>query len=163
MEGDRPWPGDVLVHGESWTPMTETSGRPSPSKRGSVTDITPDSLLSEVMRHHPSTGLILLQQGRLFRVRPGNLYPAYSDPFTVREFAAMNGLALEPLLDWLRRGAEKDQTRVEAGREEPGYEVPERRTPPSGELGYTGDSQDPGPAEAEATLFTATLAQRGPD
>ena len=141
--------------------MTETSGRPSPSKRGSVTDITPDSLLSEVMRHHPSTGLILLQQGRLYRVRPGNLYPAYSEPLTVREFAAMNGLDLEPLLDWLRRAAEKDQT--PAGREEPGYDVPERRTPPSGALGYTGGYQDPGPADAEATLFTATLARRGPD
>lgn len=120
-------------------------------------DIAPDATVGEVVRRHPSTGLILLQQGRLFRVRPGSLYPDYVPPLTLREFATINGVELIPLLARLRRAADEDPA------DSRGYDVPERRAPPSGALGYTGGYREPGPADAEAMSMTAALARRGPD
>src|SRR5262245_12619082 len=106
--------------------MTATSGRSSPPKSGSVADIAADSLVSDVLPRHPSTALILLQRGRLFRVRPGDLYPAYTDPLTLQEFAAINGVDLEPFLNWLRRSAEEGGRSAGAGTD---YELPDRRAP----------------------------------
>ena len=122
-----------------------------------MTDIGPDAVVADVVRRHPATGPILLQHGRLFRVRPGGLYPEYSPPLTLREFADANRVELARLLALLRRAAEE-------GEELPGYEVPDRKAPPSGSLGYTGGYREPGPAEAEATPMASSLAKRrGPE
>lgn len=126
-------------------------------------DIVPDAAVGEVVKSHPSAGLILLQLGRLFRVRPGSLYPEYSPALTLREFATINGIELASLLARLRRAAEEDQRSAGAGREPQGYGIPERRAPPAGALGYTGSYREPGPADAEAMPMTAALARRGPD
>jgi hypothetical protein len=122
-----------------------------------MTDIGPDAVVADVVQRYPATGPILLQHGSLFRVRPGSLYPEYSPPLTLREFAEINRVELTRLLALLRRASEEGQAL-------PGYEVPERKAPPSGSLGYTGSYREPGPADAEATPMASTLAKRlGPE
>lgn len=124
-----------------------------------MADITPEATVSDVLKRYPSLGLILLQQGRLFRVRPGNLYPDHS-ALTVREFAAINRVDLDPLLAWLRRAAQEDQVPGDPGQPE---QHPERRAPPAGAIGYTGSYREPGPSDVEAVPYTAALVKRGLD
>ena len=126
-------------------------------------EIAPDAAVGEVVKRHPSVGPILLQRGRLFRVRPGSLYPEYSPPITFSEFAATNGVDLEKLLALVRRAAEGDLPSAVVGHDPPGYELPEKRALSGGPLGYTGAYREPGQAEANAMPMTAALARRGPD
>lgn len=70
--------------------------------------ITADSLVADVVRRYPRTGPIFTQRGRLFVARPRELYASYPAQ-TVAEWAALNRVALEPLLRLLNRAAEAEE------------------------------------------------------
>ncbi len=74
-----------------------------------IVDLKGDMTIADVIARYPSTGLVFLQRGRLFRTRPNNLYAIYDPPLTIEEYAALNGLAAGPLLERLRAVAEIDQ------------------------------------------------------
>src|SRR5207247_803041 len=61
----------------------------------------------DVLMRYPSTGPIFLQHGAMFTVKPGELYLRY-DELTLEKYAALNRIALEPLLRLLNTAAEHE-------------------------------------------------------
>ena len=104
--------------------------------------ITADSTVREVVSRYPTTGPIFLQHGRMFRARAGELYASYDPPLTIREYAAVNKIDIEPLLRLLNAAAEAEEcarkTSTEAGALRP--EAKRRRdrgsAEESGVIGY---------------------------
>src|SRR5437016_13338224 len=70
--------------------------------------ITVESRVDETITRYPSTGPIFLQGGPLYVLRPGQLYATYPG-LTLGQYAALNGLALERLLESLNAAAEAEQ------------------------------------------------------
>ena len=100
--------------------------------------ITADSTVREVVSRYPTTGPIFLQHGRMFRARAGELYASYDPPLTIREYAAVNKIDIEPLLRLLNAAAEAEEcarkTSTEAGalRPEASIETGRRAQRPGG-------------------------------
>jgi hypothetical protein len=119
--------------------------------------ITPDSVISEVLDRFPATGPVLLQHGQMFRAPKGQLYPDYSR-ITVGEYAALNGLEIEPLLRTLNAAVESGQMTLRTSRGKPPPSDPLRR---GAAIGYTGAYRDPGDLDIQDVVTAQT--SRGPD
>src|SRR2546429_9239674 len=70
--------------------------------------LKPRSGVNETITRYPSTGPIFLQGGPLYVARPGQLYATYPG-LTLGEYAALNSLAIERLLESLKEAAEAEQ------------------------------------------------------
>jgi hypothetical protein len=70
--------------------------------------VTADWQVDEVLRRFPATGPIFLQGGRMLEAGPGQVYPTYP-AMTVAEYAARNGVEVEPLLKALNAEVEARQ------------------------------------------------------
>ena len=70
--------------------------------------LKPRSGVNETITRYPSTGPIFLQGGPLYVARPGQLYATYPG-LTLEEYAALNSLAIERLLESLNAAAEAEQ------------------------------------------------------
>jgi hypothetical protein len=116
-----------------------------------------------VLARYPSTGAVLLQHGRLFRTRPGDLYPNYAPALTIEEFATLNGISLPSLLVLLERAAEIDETDPRAGAAFETFGTPARFPLSGGELGYTGDSSQFADVDRDAVSAVTALNMRGPE
>jgi hypothetical protein len=123
-------------------------------------DVTLEATVRDVIARYPSTAEIFLQQGQLFRTRPGHLYAVYDPPLAVAEYAALNGLAPEPLLRLLRAAAETDEAR--RGAHQTTSHGPMGRTPPVGSIGYTGSYREPS-ADVPEISWVETLEAQGPE
>jgi hypothetical protein len=126
--------------------------------------ITAESQVGETIAHHPGTGPILMQGGRLYVSKPGNLYATYPVR-TIGEYATASGLAIEPLLGLLNAAAESEQsaqhTASRSGVEhEPGGW--RERAPPIGALGYTGSYREHS-GDIEDVSVVSVLEARGPE
>lgn len=124
--------------------------------------VTPTAAVRDVIRRWPRTGDILLQQGRLFRQRPGDPYASYSPELTVAEFATLNGLALDRLVRLLEAAAEADafeRERAAAG----GDAGTGQPVPPRGPIGYTGAYRELADSGIESRSVVAVQSAQGPD
>jgi|SRR5215471_3724651 len=126
-------------------------GRPD-AKTGRIDAATK---VNDVLRRHPSTGEVFIQQGPLSVAERGNFYLRYPDQ-TVGEFARRNGVDLEALLDQLNAVAET--AAVEAKPRPSG-----RGRPPEGPIGYTAAYRELQDSDIESEPFVATLLVHGPD
>jgi len=127
--------------------------------------ITVESRVDETITRYPSTGPIFLQEGPLYVPRPGQLYATYPG-LTLKEYAALNGLAFERLLESLNAAAEAEQFAegtASSSRPKPdGSGRRARATPPAGSIGYTGTYREPSADIVEVSVVSV-LEARGPD
>ena len=108
----------------------------------------------DVLTRYPATGPIFLQHGPMFTVQSGELYPRYSE-LTLEQYAALNRIALEPLLRLLNAAAEhQDRPPAAASLYTRGAAI--------GSVGYTGAYREPDP-NVEFAPVGAVQAARGPD
>ena len=121
-------------------------------------EVSGESSLHDVIASYPSTGDIFIQQGRIFRVKPGNLYATYDPSLSVAEYASQNGLALPPLLAQLRAAAEDDVARRATT-----TPAPPRVALTLEPIGYTGAFREPGADPPEHVPVASVLHARGPD
>ena len=71
-------------------------------------EIGPDSKLNATLARYPSLGPILVQAGRGYVNRQGDLYAQFPD-LTVAQYAEMNGIELRGLVKRLQAAAEADE------------------------------------------------------
>ncbi len=125
---------------------------------------TVDWRVDETISRYPSTGLILLQGGRLYVAQRGQLYATYLG-LTLAEYATRNTVAIEPLLKLVNAAAETDQfaQRNSSSSRSQGSESGWRqRTPPIGSIGYTGSYCEHSEDVVEVSAVSV-LEARGPD
>jgi hypothetical protein len=123
------------------------------AKRGNPR-IGADQTVRDVLIHYPATGPIFLQHGPMFTVKPGELYLKYEE-LTLERYAALNRIALDPLLKLLNAAAANEEPRLVT------RENPYRRAPASGDLGYTGGRREGGP-DLELAPVVEVQTARGP-
>jgi hypothetical protein len=130
---------------------------------GASTPITPETKLNDILARCPGAGQILVQAGRGYVNRRGDLYAQYPD-LTVAQYAEMNGLEVAAVVTRLAAAAEAEEMarkgRLPAGAaREDSRSV--RRTPLA--IGYTStysERQGEGPGSVP---FTVVYSERGPD
>src|SRR5262245_36103824 len=120
-------------------------------------ELTGESSLHDVIASYPSTGDVFIQHGRIFRVKPGNLYATYDPSLSVADYASPNGLPLGPLLAQLRAAAEDDVARAAT------TPAPPRVAAPLETIGYTGAFRERGDDAPEHVPVASVLHARGPD
>jgi len=118
--------------------------------------ISSGQTVRDVLIRYPSTGPIFLQHGPMFSLRPGELYVRY-DELTIEKYAALNHIALDPLLRLLNAAAEDD-----ARGTPPHYDPYGKGPVVGGTLGYTVAYRDPTPNLELASVVDVQSA-RGPD
>lgn len=117
--------------------------------------------LKEVLARVPDADALLLQHGRLFRARPGELSLDYPG-LTTAGYAALNGTALAPLLRLLNAAVEASYERGPTRGERPGGNGPRPRPVMRGiSSGYTGACREPTDLDLE-DVVSVQLA-RGPE
>lgn len=127
--------------------------------------ITVESRVDETITRYPRTGSIFLQGGPLHVARPGQL-DATAPGLTLGEYAALNSLAIERLLESLNAAAQAEpfvQRTASSSPShggEPGWRA--RATPPVGSIGYTGSYREPSADIVEVSVVSV-LEARGPD
>lgn len=126
--------------------------------------ITAASDVAETIARHPSTGPIFLQRGRLHQSPLGSLYATYPRQ-TLGEYAALSGLAIEPLLELLNAAAEAAQfpERPSGNRGPSAGGRRRQREPiaPIGSIGYTGTYRERSGDFADVSVVSVQGA-RGP-
>lgn len=120
--------------------------------------ITADAKLNEALASYPSLGPILVQAGRGWVNRRGDLYAQYPD-LTVAQYAEMNGLALADLLKRLQAAAEAEEL---ARTRKPSADSEEAWRRPPLTIGYTS-SYDEREAEGGGQVPVVHVqSSRGP-
>jgi hypothetical protein len=119
--------------------------------------ITSESIINDLIERLPEAGPILLQHGRMFRAPKGNLYAQFSR-MTVADYAAENGLDVEPLVRTLRAAAESAEMSRESAHGQRAPSDPLRR---GAAIGYTGAYREPTPLDVEDVVTSQST--RGPD
>ena len=121
--------------------------------------ITGDSKLNEVLERSPSAGQILIQAGRGWVNKKGDLYAQFPD-LTVAQYAEMNSLDLGGIVALLRAAAESDAMAKKAGsgaRDE--YDVWRR---PALTIGYTSSYDEREGTSRGSVPVTHVQSERGP-
>jgi hypothetical protein len=121
--------------------------------------ITGDSKLNEVLARAPSAGQILVQAGRGWVNKKGDLYAQFPD-LTVAQYAEMNGLEIGGLIALLRAAAESDAMAKKAG---PGARADDdvwRRPPLT--IGYTSSYDEREGTSKGSVPVTHVQSERGP-
>ena len=98
------------------------------------TQIVAESKLNEVLARYPSVGPILVQAGRGWVNRPGDLYAQYPD-LTVAQYAEMNHLEVPAILKRIQAAAEAEEMAKGAAKGKDDDEAVWRRPPVT--IGYT--------------------------
>jgi hypothetical protein len=96
--------------------------------------ITAESKLNEVLARYPSVGPILVQAGRGWVNKRGDLYAQYPD-LTVAQYAEMNHLELPAILKRIQAAAEAEEMARRAAKRPDDDEAAWRRPPVT--IGYT--------------------------
>ena len=122
--------------------------------------ITVDSRVNDTLARYPSTARVLLQFGRLYVDRPGELYPSFPG-LTIGEFARNNRVDLEPLLVELNAAAESEDAARLWFRSLGGEPAPLGEF--SLTLGYTGSYRPMEDAVPPNVLVVLVQAARGPE
>jgi hypothetical protein len=129
---------------------------------GEGSAITPESKLNDILVRCPSAGQILVQAGRGYVDRRGDLYAQFPD-LTVAQYAEMNGLDTGAVVRHLAAAVEaeemarKDRVPVGAERED---SASVRRIPLS--IGYTSSYNEREGEGPGSVPFTNVYSERGP-
>jgi hypothetical protein len=121
--------------------------------------ITADTKLNEVLARAPSAGQILVQAGRGWVNKKGDLYAQFPG-LTVAQYAEMNGLDLGGIVARLRAAAESDALARKAG---PGAGTDDdvwRRPPLT--IGYTSSYDEREGMSPGNVPVTHVQSERGP-
>jgi hypothetical protein len=117
------------------------------------------SKLNEVLARAPSAGQILVQAGRGWVNKKGDLYAQFPD-LTVAQYAEMNGLELGALIARLRAAAESDALARKAGHDAHDDEDVWRRPPLT--IGYTSSYDEREGMSPGNVPVTHVQSERGP-
>jgi hypothetical protein len=125
---------------------------------GASPAITAESKINDVLARHPATAPVFTQGRRLYVDQPRELYARFPG-LSVGEFAARNGIALEPLLAQLNALAESEGA--------PRSAAPAAGEAPVGQfsltLGYTGSYRPREDAVPDSVPVVAVQSSRGPE
>ena len=120
--------------------------------------IAAESRLNEILERYPSVGPILVQAGRGWVNKRGDLYAQFPD-LTVAQYAELNGVEVARVLRLLQAAAESEDRTGKAGARQEDDAV--WRRPPA-TIGYTS-SYDEREAMSPGTVpVTHVQSQRGP-
>ena len=120
--------------------------------------ISATTKVNDVLRHHPRTGEVFIQHGRLSIAEPGNFYLRYPDE-KVGEFAQRNGEDLAALLEQLNAEAVVPDSAAAGLIARPTA----RGRPPEQPIGYTSAYRELKDADIETQPFVASLLRHGLD
>ena len=121
--------------------------------------IVADSKLNEVLAQYPSVGQILVQAGRGWVNRPGDLYAQFPD-LTVAQYAEMNGIEVRGLLRRLQAAAESDAMTKKTSRGVRDDDAVWRRPPLT--IGYTSSYDEREGTSPGTVPVTHVQSERGP-
>jgi hypothetical protein len=121
--------------------------------------IVADSKLNDVLAQYPSVGQILVQAGRGWVNRPGDLYAQFPD-LTVAQYAEMNGIEVGGLLRRLQAAAESDAMTKKTSRSARDDEAAWRRPPLT--IGYTSSYDEREGTSPGTVPVTHVQSERGP-
>src|SRR5262245_55290159 len=121
--------------------------------------IAAESKLNEVLARYPSIGPILVQAGRGWVNKPGDLYAQFPD-LTVAQYAEMNGLEVSALVKRLRAAAEADEMAEKRKASPEGDEAAWRRPPLT--IGYTSSYDEREAMGGGNVPVTHVQSERGP-
>jgi hypothetical protein len=114
--------------------------------------------VNDVLRHHPRTGEVFIQHGRLSIAEPGNFYLRFPDE-KVGDFAQRNGVDLQALLDQLNAVAGAPDLEAAGLTPRPSG----RGRPPEQPIGYTSAYRELENSDIETQPYVASLLRHGPD
>ena len=121
--------------------------------------IAADAKLNEILERYPSVGPILVQAGRGWVNKQGDLYAQFPD-LTVAQYAELNGVEVDQVLRLLQAAAEsEEQTRKAGGK--PGDDDEVWRRPPL-TIGYTSSYDEREGTSAGTVPVVHVQSHRGP-
>jgi len=130
--------------------------------RSDSTDVAGDSKLNEILARYPALGPVLVQAGRGYVNRRGDLYAQYPD-LTVAQYAELNGIEIGGLIKRLHAVAEsEDLARRTTRARPPGDDAPSRRRLPM-TIGYTGSYDEREALGPGSVPVTVVQSERGPE
>ena len=121
--------------------------------------ITADSKLNDVLARSPSAGEILVQAGRGWVNKKGDLYAQFPE-LTVAQYVEMNGLELGGIIARLRAAAESDAMAKKAGSGAREDDDVWRRPPLT--IGYTSSYDEREGTSRGTVPVTHVQSERGP-
>lgn len=139
--------------------MTETAANPNDT--GPLV-IGPDTKVNDVLQRYPNVGPILVQEGRGWVNRRGDLYAQYPD-LTIAGFAELNGLDVGYLVRRVSAAAEASELEQRiARRARRDHDAPSLVRSPA-TIGYTGSysERDDKPPGSVPVVFVQSA--RGPE
>ena len=120
--------------------------------------IATETRLNEILERYPSVGPILVQAGRGWVNKRGDLYAQFPD-LTVAQYAELNGVEVERVLQLLQAAAESEDRTAKAGAREDDDAV-WRRPPVT--IGYTSSYDEREGMSPGTVPVTHVQSQRGP-
>jgi hypothetical protein len=127
------------------------------------TGIAADSKLNELLARYPTLGPILVQAGRGYVNRRGDLYAQYPD-LSVAQYAELNGLEVGRLVRRLQAAAEAEDLARKITRASPAGDddAPSLRRVPL-TIGYTGSYDEREALGSGSIPVTVVQSERGPE
>jgi hypothetical protein len=131
---------------------------PTPSEPAAI---AADSKLNELLARYPALGPVLVQAGRGYVNRRGDLYAQYPD-LTVAQYAELNGLAVGGLIRRLAAVAEAEDLARKTSARTRGDDAPSLRRLPL-TIGYTGSYDEREGLGPGSVPVTFVQPERGPE
>ena len=123
--------------------------------------IAADTKLNEILERYPSVGPILVQAGRGWVNKQGDLYAQFPD-LTVAQYAELNGVEVGRVLGLLQAAAEsEDRTKETGARQGSGDDDAVWRRPPV-TIGYTSSYDEREGMSPGTVPVVHVQSQRGP-
>jgi hypothetical protein len=123
--------------------------------------IGPESRINEILERHPSVGPILVQTGKGWVNREGDLYAQYPD-LTLSGFAELNGLDTGTLVRRISAAVEAAEMQRRLRRRAPVEDEAAALARPPVIIGYTGRYSET-EADPPAVPVVSVQSARGPE
>jgi hypothetical protein len=133
----------------------------APAAAAAAGAVTPETKLNELLARHPSIAPILVQMGRGWVNRKGDLYAQYPD-LTVKGYAELNGLDADALTRRLAAAVEAEEMARKVASRPPGEDSPAMQRPPV-TIGYTGTYVDREGIPPGSVPVVLVQSQHGPE
>jgi len=121
--------------------------------------IAADTKLNEILERYSSVGPILVQAGRSWVNKLGDLYAQFPD-LTVAQYAELNGLDVGRVLRLLQAAAEAEERTKKAGAGQGDHDAVWRRPPVT--IGYTSSYDEREGMSAGTIPVVHVQSERGP-
>ena len=121
--------------------------------------IAGETKLNEILERYSSVGPILVQAGRGWVNKEGDLYAQFPD-LTVTQYAELNGLEVGRVLRLLQAAAESEERTRKAGPERRDHDAIWRRPPVT--IGYTSSYDEREGMSPGTVPVVHVQSERGP-